>query len=284
MSACVETADTVGGAWVNTLRAVAGAGGTSVNTVTTVLAPGTEDATVRAVVDEVLTPGRRGHTHVQTVETVANTLFPAALYRSPGYRWSPDLPHEHEQVLDSAADGLFGRYAEMAPLLRTANGNSQGTYFERITDWPVPDGRMVNQLADRIQYLRNARRQRHQSNNVADIAVGFDAEGGTGLQVYAATDRRQQGFPCLVHIDLTVHAGRLHMLALYRNWYLITKGYGNLLGLSRLLLFLSEQTGYPVGELAVAAGTADCERSTYGGRRGVDQIIEKAAPVAVAAR
>lgn len=275
MTAVVAPADTLGQAWINTLQAVNSVGGTAVNTVTTLTNPGVEDLATRAIVDGLLVPGRRsGGSPAQTVNTVANTLFPAALYQSPPRPWSPD-DEAGGQALDAAAAAVYEQYTDMLPMLHTANGNSRGTYFERMISWPAPDGTDVNQLKDRIHYLRQARRRNHRSNNVADVAVAFDACPAAGVQVYASDDRRARGFPCLVHIDLSVHDGRLHMLAVYRTWHLVTKAYGNMLGLSRLLAFLSEQTGYPVGELAVVAGTADCER----GHREIDRIIAEAALV-----
>ncbi|MEW5992749.1 MAG: hypothetical protein AB1736_15590, partial [Chloroflexota bacterium] len=111
----------------------------------------------------------------------------------------------------------------------------------------------------------------------ADIAVGGEADiPDQGLQVYAATDRRQRAFPCLVHIDLTLLAGRLSMLAVYRHQFLLTKAYGNLIGLSDLLRFLAQQTGFGVGEIAVQATLADDERGSYGGRAGLEAIIAAA--------
>lgn len=276
MTAVIAPADTIGQAWINTLKAVNNAGGSTVNTLTTVTRPSGEDPGIRATVDTLLVPGRRGNTSIQGVETVANTLFPASLYRSPGFSWSPNEA-AREAALDDAARVLYARYAEMLPILHTANGNDRGTYFERMTNWTIGN-RAVNQIADRIHYLRSAHRSGKGKSNVADIAVAVEAEAEVGVQVYASTDRRQYGFPCLVHIDLSVHSHRLHMLAVYRHWYLVTKAYGNLLGLSRLLAFLCEQSGYAPGELAVVAGTADAERGTYGGRRGIEHLCADATP------
>jgi thymidylate synthase len=78
-----------------------------------------------------------------------------------------------------------------------------------------------------------------------------------------------------VHIDLTVFEGRLSMAAVYRHQFLITKAYGNLLGLSRLLAFLAQQSGYEVGELVVHATMADLEQDTYG-KPGLDRLIDAA--------
>lgn len=287
MTTVVPPADTVSEAWLNTLRAVHDQGDAAVHTVTTVTAPGVEDPRLRQIVDDLLQPGYRAGTHIQRVDTVASTVFPRALYHSPGFPWEPGLAGEQATAHDHAATALFDAYDLMLPMLRTAHGNHNGTYFGRMTDWPNhKKGVRTNQLADQIKVLRTARRHRRSRSNVADIAIAIDAEATPaptseeehqgGVQVFAAADRRPYGFPCLVHVDLSVHGGKLNLLGVYRHWYVITKGYGNLLGLSDLQAFLCDQTGYPLGELVVVAGMADTEPDTYGGQRGIVELLEKA--------
>jgi hypothetical protein len=52
-------------------------------------------------------------------------------------------------------------------------------------------------------------------------------------------------------------------MAVYRHWHLVHKAYGNLVGLTRLLHFLSQQTGYEPGELMIHATVANAEVSTF---------------------
>lgn len=271
MSTYVEPTATVSEAWLRTLEIVVPGGGRLVNVLTTVTEPGTEDPRIRAVIDRTLEG--RGE-RAQSVDTVAGTIFPADLYRDVGYAWQPDLDVAASDALDDASADLFESYEVMLPLLLTANGNRGGTYFSRMITWPGKEPGGVNQLADRIRYLRGHRTRGVMANNAADIAIGGEADiGDQGLQLYAATDRRQRAFPCLVHVDLTLLGGRLSMLAVYRHQFLLTKAYGNLMGLSHLLKFLAQQTGFEVGELAVQATLADDERGSYGGRAGVEAVI-----------
>jgi hypothetical protein len=290
MTTLVPPADTVSEAWLNTVRTVHNQGDAVVHTVTTVRDPGTEIIPLRRFVDDLLQPGYRSGTHIQRVDTVASTVLPQALYHSPGFPWSPDAVGEQAAAHDVAASALFDAYDLMLPMLRTANGNRNGTYFGRMIDWPNHrKGERTNQLADRITVLRTARRKHRSRSNIADIAVAIDGETtaaptsdeepAAGVQVFAAADRRTYSFPCLVHVDLSVHGGKLHLLAVYRHWYVITKGYGNMLGLSHLQAFLCDQTGYPAGELVVVAGMADTEPNTYGGRRGLNELLDKAKAV-----
>lgn len=274
MSTYIEPAETVSEAWLRTVEVVAEGGGRLVNVMTTVTEPGTELAPIRATIDQVL--DSRGR-HAQSVETVAGTIFPADLYRDLGYIWRPDLSAHDGQAIDDAAADLYESYQLLLPLLLTADGNKQGTYFSRMVTWPGKLEGGVNQLADRIRYLRSYRSRGVSAHNAADIAIGGEGDiGDQGLQVYAATDRRQRSFPCLVHIDLTLLHGKLSMLAVYRHQFLLTKAYGNLVGLSNLLRFLAQQTGFDVGELAIQATLADDERGDYGGMAGLRAIIAEA--------
>lgn len=274
MSTYIQPATTVSDAWLRTVEVVAAGGGRLVNVLTTITAPGTEDPQIRAVIDRALetrTP------RAPSVETVAGTIFPVDLYRDEGYPWHPTLAAGEAAALDDAASDMYEAYELTLPLLLTADGNSRGTYFSRMITWPGKEAGGVNQLADRIHYLRLYRSRGVTANNAADISIGGEGDlPDQGLQTYAATDRRQRAFPCLVHVDLTLLDGRLHMLAVYRHQFLLTKAYGNLVGLSNLLRFLAQQTGFDVGELAVQATMADDERGEYGGRTGVAEIIAAA--------
>ncbi len=281
MSDYVEPTNNLSHAWLRTLELVHARGGRRTHVLTTVrdpLAP--EDPVIQAAIDDVLKPGKRSGVAIQEVDTVAGTIFPQDLYIAPRFAWSPDLSPDREAELDAAADDLYRAYADMLPLLCTAAGNPRGTYFGRMISWPGKEPGGLNQLADRVRYLRSERRAGHSTYNMSDITIGGQAEivgaveADLGVQVYASTDRRQRGFPCLVHVDFTLLDGRLSMLAVYRHQYLITKAYGNLLGLARLLIFIAQQTGFTVGELAVQATLADAETSTYGGKRGIDALIE----------
>lgn len=179
--------------------------------------------------------------------------------------------------MDASATDLYACYMEMLPILTTDTGNRNGTYFGRMVCWPGRTGGGRNQLADRITHFRRARTRNINQRNLEDIAVGGEAEllDLQGFQIYAASDLREYGFPCLVHVDLTLYQGRISMAATYRHQFLITKAYGNLLGLARLLGFLAQQTGYGVGELMVNATFADAQRADYT-KAGVAELITAA--------
>ncbi len=281
MSSYIEPAPNISEAWLGTLEAVHAAGGYAINVMSTVADPlAPDDPTIRNAIDAVLVEGYRSRIRIQRVDTVAGTIFPFDLYGDPEYSYHPDMDAAAKAALDTSASELYQSYVEMLPVLTTDTANSRGTYFGRMISWPGKTGGGRNQLADRITSLRRARDLHHQRRNVDDIAVGGEAEGlmddaSSGLQIYAADDRRVRGFPCLVHIDLTIFDGRLSVAAVYRHQYLVTKAYGNLLGLSRLQAFLAQQSGYEVGELVVHATMADTEQDTYT-RVGVAELISAA--------
>lgn len=295
MSDYVQPATNISQAWLNTLELVHACGGRRTNVLTTVRDPlAVEDHDIRITLDGVLVPGTRNGVSIKSIETVANTIFPQDLYVDPQFMWSPDLTEGEEAELDTAASDLYQMYSGMLPLLCTADGSAHGTYFGRMVSWPGKDANGVNQLADRVKYLRGQNKAGKSTYNLSDITIGGQAEtdtgaaarlgdaiGDLGLQVYASTDRRQRGFPCLVHIDFTLLDGKLSMLAVYRHQYLVSKAYGNLLGLARLLGFVAQQSGFMVGELAVLATLADCETATFGGMQGIKRLIEQARSVAV---
>lgn len=266
------TRSTISDAWFASLeRCHAAPGGRVVHLVTTVEQPGSEIAEVREVLAKAL-----ADEGAQSIDTVSETIFPASTYPDPGVTWSPGRT-EDEQRLDAAAEALYSSYVDMLPLLLTADGNRRGTYFSRMVTWPGKERGGVNQLQLRVDRLRSEHRNGHRTNNTLDIDVAADAtddEPLRGVQVYAADDKRTRSFPCLTHVDLTLYAGRLHAVAVYRHQYLIDKAYGNLVGLSRLMEFLCQQSGFALGELVVHATMADDQRSSYG--RKVSDLVDAA--------
>lgn len=270
MSELLATSKTLSEAWYRALaHTVDQPRGRRIHLAMTVENPGLENDSVRAALDQALDDaGQPG------IETVAGTIFPTSLYRSPGFSWSSDLHEQDVRVLDTAADKLYERYLSMLPKLLKFPGNSRGTYFARMISWPGRKAGGTNQLDLRISRIRGEFVQGRRTNNTLEIDLGADAlvsEPLPGVQLYAPKDQRMRGFPCLVHIDLSLLDGTLHCLAVYRHQYLVTKAYGNLVGLSRLMRFLCEQTGAECGELMVLAAVADAEP---GGRPKPQALVE----------
>jgi len=275
----------LGEAWLNTLRRVNSAPtGELVHVLTSVSEPWLpEDPAIRAALDEALVPrGTGARSRLQTVDTIANTIFPWSLYPDPVDAWSPE-PDADNSTVDAAAERLYTNYAYIFTRLGEAHHeNKKGTYFSRMISWPGKEMGQFNQIAKRIAHLRVQNNPEHHKSafNAGDIAVsepGLDLAstsdvGDLGMNTYAANDNRTRSFPCLVHVDVGLFQDKINLLGVYRHQFLIQKGYGNMIGLARLQRFLAQQTGYGVGELAIQATLATSEQGTFG-KRGVDRLI-----------
>jgi hypothetical protein len=262
MSELLQPAKSVSEAWLLALERVAARPkGRAVHVVSTVTEPASELQAIRHLVDEVLEENE-----FQSVTTVAETIFPRSLYADPGVEWTPGLMIEQQRSLDDAAESMYQAYMDMLPLLRTVDANKCGTYFARMITWPGKVSGGFNQLAARVEKLRSEHSAGRNTNNTLDVDVSADSDNADGpvkgLQVYAATDKRTRGFPCLTHVDFTLFEGRLHAAAVYRHQYLIEKAYGNILGLSWLMQFLCQQSGFDLGELVIHATLADAQGRT----------------------
>ncbi len=258
MSALVA-ADNISEAWIRTLDVASReSGNRRVHVVTAIADPAAEVLSVRNVLDRFLADRSQ-----QPITTVSETIFPSSLYQDPGFDWHLGLARKEEAILDAAAADLYSSYIDMLPMLMTVRANNRGTYFSRMITWPGTSDDGTNQLALRIDRLRSEARNGRRTNNTLDIDVGADAVVAEipvrGVQVYDVGDMRTRGFPCLTHIDLTLHKGALHCTAVYRHQYLIEKAYGNFVGLGALMKFLCQQGGCELGELVVHATLADAE-------------------------
>lgn len=241
----------VSSAWLAACRAMSNDSPVAYHTVVRIENPLAEDPAIRAAVDGILQAAR-----LQSVKTVANTIFPEAV---------AGTSHDH---LD-----LARRYTAMLPTLRRLSGaNMWGTYFGRLVSYPGPRG-PVDQLNAIITRLRSetAKAKTGTGPLTAAYEAAFDAPGeGDGLasqddclatlhaQVRVpGQDSRVRAFPCLSHCSFQLdRAGTLHAMAHYRSHLMVQRAYGNYLGLGRLLDYIAGQAGLRTGELTVTAGYA----------------------------
>jgi hypothetical protein len=266
--------------WLRTLEHVqAQPDGRDIHVTSTITGPlAAEDAGIRSVLDDILPWTKRKGLNIQPVDTVAATIF-SPIYNNPGFDWSPAMRGTaEEQALDNAAADFYAAYTSILPRLTDVEANNRGTYFGRMISWPGKEAGGINQVAKQIRTLRNHTRSVW---NAMDITVGGEgeeavADAASGVQTHRATDNSLYGFPCLVHVDLTLFRGRVNMHATYRHQYLITKAYGNAVGLSQLLNFICHQSGRPAGELVIDATMADAEYTYWGGKSGVESILDRA--------
>lgn len=257
---------TVSDAWLNAVVAVSMAPGPQRGTfhlVTRIDDPAQEQPGIRAAADQMVSD--LGY---DPIGTVANTIFPAAIAAS-------SRDHDH----------LAERYRRIYPVLRRLDhGNRHGTYFGRLVAYPSAVGER-DQLAELIRRLRTELATRGPKSARYEINVsepgydgteepGDDESAGVPVHVYAAgRDNSPMGFPCLSFCSFQLDGDNLHMVAHYRRQHLIARGYGNYLGLGRLLGYICEAAGLNPGELMIVAGVATVDAPQY----RVKQLAQRAA-------
>jgi hypothetical protein len=204
-----------------------------------------EDEDLRHALDTSL--DENGH---QSVETVANTIFPESLWRRSGRNRTTLF----EQYLENLPD-----YVAMAP-----TKNCCGLYFARLIAFdldPATGDRLPhmpvelapnksNQLEFIIRKWQDGLRRRGMFQ-----ACVFDP-------VRDHTGAAQQPFPCLQHISLVPDAksGTLGLNAFYATQQLFVKAYGNWLGLARLGSFLAHEMGLRFDRLTCFVGIEKMDR------------------------
>lgn len=204
---------------------------------------------------------------IAPISTVANTIFPVALYY-------PDNPR---LVGSKARHHLYETYLQGNKVRKRCPANKYGTYFGRMIDWPSGKGK-INQLERRIQLLKNNLARPNPLSSNYEISIGgsvdYLSQGNTAdIQIRQPDkDTSIMGFPCLSHISLTLHKGHLNMTAVYRNQHFIRKAYGNYLGLSRLLKFICRESGCETGTLLCVAAHADAELGR--GKRDIKKLVQ----------
>lgn len=169
--------------------------------------------------------------HDKSVETVANTIFPQALYHTFG------------------APQFFDIFRNQVLKKVRRNDRWSGYYFERMIQFPYPADQPTNQLWSIVERLRSVT-----ALNKFEMSL-FDP--------VRDVDESPYGGQCLSFLSFKVHPGEkktLTLTAMYRNHYYIEKLLGNLIGLGRLMAFVAREAGLDVGTLTVVSTHAviDC--------------------------
>lgn len=248
----------IGSAWLAAFRALDERKGSIVNLAVDITAPTTENLGVRVAIEHALAElrdTRRDFANVQSMHTVANTVFPISLYR-------PDV--------DGAAARFVANALKCEQNRSHATHRQWGTYLGRLVAYPARDGGTTNQLAVALERLSGKDREwsdiyevpitrpdgDHDNPDWEDPEPESYATAGAVLHGDTRLDARRRGGPCLAHISLTLENDAMSMLALYRRHSYITRAYGNFLGLARLLYFFAHESGHEVGNLLVVTGHA----------------------------
>ncbi|HEY0888661.1 MAG TPA: hypothetical protein VGE38_03500 [Nocardioides sp.] len=226
-------------AWARTLVAVDDAPDhKAVHVVTRISEPTAEDPRIRELVDGMLES-----LDCRPVETVANTIFPAAMAAQ-----TPD------------PEDLAKRYQAVLPTIKRIDAaNRRGTYFDRLSHYPAPDGTFKNQVAEIIRRIA-VERASNGGPKTARYEVGL-MPFTVDVPVQEPTrDTSTMDFPCLSFLSFQLDRGKLlHVVAHYRSHYLVQRAYGNYLAIGRLLNYICNRASIAPGSMTVVAGYAQVE-------------------------
>lgn len=178
--------------------------------------------------------------------------------------WSVDVvaftifPQSYLEIAKGDRKKLYEIYNDAFEHLRAANrANSHGLYFERL----IAFGRgslNENQLENIIKEYNAGSRRRSLFQ-----AVVYDPGRDQTRQPYLP-------FPCLQGISFVPSPEGLVMNAIYPMQYLITRGYGNFLGLTQLGAFMAAQMKLKFLQLNVVAGVETVDFS----KKDLESLID----------
>jgi hypothetical protein len=191
-----------------------------------------EDQSIRDALDNCLKDNNE-----QSIHTVANTIFPASLWRKSKY--------ERKK--------LFETYIDTLPRIKALakSKNRRGLYFERLIAFGSSGPHNGNQLEHIIsEYtLRPVVRK---SMFQASI---FDPNRDHIRNPYLP-------FPCLQHVSFVPNNEdkTLVVNAFYATQQLINKAYGNYLGLCRLGHFMAHEMGLTLDRMNCFVGVEKLQK------------------------
>lgn len=179
-----------------------------------------EEPSIRTALDTYL-----ASTQKQSVDTVANTIFPVSL-------WNPNAPRSQ----------LFQRYNQIFSRIQKATlKNRHGVYFNRMISGGNPNN--PNQLDYVITEYLSRDAVRRSMLQVATFNPALDHSAAA-----------QRGFPCLQHVTFSPSGDELSVNAFYASQFIVEKAYGNYLGLCRLGKFIAHELNLKLTRVTCYSG------------------------------
>lgn len=168
-----------------------------------------------------------------TTHAVAETIFPATLYRLHGFNG----------VLEVYPDEIF-------PEMKRHRSITWGTYAYRIVRRQVGGGNIVNPLKIVVETMRQELSAQATKRSCYEISL---PDPRLDVPIYdPSRDRsRRRGGPCLSHLSFKLFNKSVHLTAIYRSHDYCRKVLGNLLGLARLQACVAAETEQQIGSLVV---------------------------------
>ncbi len=184
-----------------------------------------EDQDIRQALDQHLVADKK-----LTVDKVAFTIFPREIW----------------ELADGDPEVFFEDCQSSAPRFRKAHrNNSCGLYFERLMNFGADYENKKDGLNQLKKIIDNYAEGNHRRSMLQ--ATTYDP-------LLDLNNRPYQGFPCLQHVTFAPDDGCLSINAFYTYQYLVTKAYGNLVGLVGLGKFMASIMGTKLNKLTLNAG------------------------------
>jgi thymidylate synthase len=231
------TGETSADVWIKVMEHLLSVNGRCFHLVASIARPTDEFKEITRIVDKLA-----DETGTKSTMENANAIWPRMM-APPGQ----DLTKTMKRIREFAI-----------PLIKDANPKHADSYLERLVAWRSRDGgQAVPQLENAIVRMWSEKENTAPKSSAYEIPI-----------VSPGLDAGYMGFPCLSHLSfkLDAVARKIHLTALYRNHHFITHGYGNYIGLGRLLGFVATQVEYGVGELLAISTHADAELQLGRGR------------------
>ncbi|MFG0541593.1 hypothetical protein ACF8EA_15560 [Pseudomonas sp. YQ_5] len=233
---------------------------TARNLVLEIASPGALEAQDRDIIGAVDAAIRRRWRGL-SVQTVAGTIFPNEIYRREG------RPGFYDTYLNAMARGMkrgtWGTYAYR--MMRRVSRNGKTTF---------------NPLEVIVRKLQDSKEgrcfQAVYELGVVDAEYDLDDDGfGFELPLYdPAIDRKKpMNMPCLSHLSFKVTGDKLDLTAIYRSHWYGQRALGNLIGLSNLHKFVSDESEFERGVLTCIATHAFLDVESLGGAKAAKQLL-----------
>ncbi len=207
-----------------------------------------EDASIRFALDAALLEAG-----LQKIQTVANTIFPQALWR----------------IAKGDRKELYKTYVKNLPdyVAMESSKNQRGLYFGRMVAFDVD-----HKTGDRLAHIPTGKVD---DGNQLEFIIEH-CKPRTRISMFQAaiydpgrdqTPAAQLGFPCLQHVTFVpnFHEKTLALNAFYATQQLFVKGYGNYLGLARLGHFVASQTELDLSRVTCFVGVEKMEDKPHEG-------------------
>lgn len=193
-----------------------------------------EDLTIREALDDCLSTQNK-----QSVNTIANTIFPINLWKRVGY--------------DRQA--LYVKYLENFPRIKSlgCHKNNRGTYFQRLIAYggDVQKGKRLDQCnGNQLEHIIDGYLNSRMRYTMLQASI-FDPNRDHTLAT-------RLGFPCLQHLQFIPDQKEktLTVNAYYATQQILEKAYGNYLGICRLSSFMAHEMKLSLDQVNFFIGLA----------------------------